>query len=224
MILTEMIPFLKAEKPLDILWRVITYNQKIVDNKKLLTVRMALTNTNVVEGVPINIDHENNVVVLILERKSISYVTSNHLISIEILHPELILDKLTGGEYLEVPVNKVPTVLELKRKFNEIENTLNRTYAIKLTSDIINDTSNSDKTKFQFSCFIEILSNSLNDIAKDSLGNEALLKLSEIHIKETNKETFVAKGNDQLLIHINFGKNFPAQFEQELKKLIEEKL
>ena len=224
MILTQIIPFLKVEKPLDVLWKVITYNQKIDENKKLLLVRMTLTNNNVVEGIPIKIDEENNVVTLTPEGKSIIYTTSNHLIAIEILHPELILDKLTDGKYFEVPADKTPSTLELKRKFNKLQEEFKRVYAIKLESTILNNTSNADKIKFQFSCFIETLSNSLSNIAKDSLGNEALLKLNEVHIKETNEEISLIKENNQLLIYVNFSKKFPAQFDQELTAQIEEKL
>ncbi|OJJ14974.1 hypothetical protein BKI52_41205 [marine bacterium AO1-C] len=221
--LRQVMPLLKTNKPLDILKKIISYNDRAGSDKKLITVRVTLTKAVVIEGAPVKIDKDNQVIFLIQE-KSLAYFNSSELIIINILNPEQVLDILTDGSFFEVPIDKVPSSLELKRIFNEIQEQFKETYGVALKNTFWNANQHTNNAKYQYHQLLTALSKSLNDIAKDDMGMQALQKIDDFYIESTDQDFFVTKAPQGLKLNIDFDAKFPPDFEQQLTTMIEQNL
>lgn len=220
--LTQVVPLLKIDKPLEILKNIIFYNYRIGNNKSMITVRATLAKTVVIEGAPVKID-KNNDVIFLIQAKSIAYVNVSELIMVDILNPEQVLDILTNGEFFEVPIDKVPGNLELKRTFNETQEQFKQTYGFMLNT-FENVSQSSDRAKYQYHQFLIVLSKLLNEIAKDDLGRQALQKIDDFCIEPADKGFSLTKESQSLKLHIDFNTKFSADFEQQLRSMIEKNI
>lgn len=219
----KLLPLLKTGKPSDIFKKIVLFNSK-ADRQQRAIVRIGLGSGFMVEGTPIKIDEAGNVIFTASDQ-SISYINSNSISGIQVLNPKVLLEVLTDGSYFEVDESNVPTSLELKRNLKNLEDFLKDNYGISVESDALENSIDSDAEKFQFGEFLNILQNSIQNVADDSLGKEALKTLSGMNITVSENKLEVKKiGNANLSLGVNFKNKFADGFKTDLQAALESNL
>lgn len=218
--LQKIIPLLKTSKPLDIFKKVVAFNEEATDNGKRATVRLGLSSGFILEGIPLKMDNDGNVVFTSVN-KSISYVNTQQIAGVEILNPDVLMDVLTGGSYFEVPQNGIPTSLELKRNFKAAADIINDAYGFSLESALLDGGLTTEAEKFQFQQFLKYLESTLESIAQEDIGKQALNDLQKMNIVTGNQGVAGKKNGKNLEIGVNFENKFTADFADKLKETLE---
>ncbi|MEP0212913.1 MAG: hypothetical protein ABJD66_06855 [Cellulophaga sp.] len=219
----NIFPSLLVETPKVILDKIIAHNA--IDNQQnKATVFLNLSSGVYIEGTPIKINTENNILVII-SGEEISYVQMAQIDCIRINNFTRFVDLLTDDTYFEVKDELVPTPLELKRKQREIEEFLETTFGVKLINTVLEEIKESKIEKYQMQEFFSSLLQSIKNIGGYKDGKEALEKVSVLTIASTNNKLNVKKNTQgNLELEVNFKEKFEANFREQLENKIEDSL
>ena len=218
--IAQIIPFLATNGPLDVFRKVVVFNETAEDNGSRAIVRLGLTSGFTLEGVPVKMDKEGNVVFLSANH-SISYVNTSNIAGVEIMNPEVVIHLLTNGAYFEVPKTGIPTNLELKRALKATSDSAQNSYGFAIESDLLENGLSTEAEKFQFQQFLNHLRDTLQNIAQDHLGIHALKDLKSMAIDADKNDVSGKKDNGRLNIGVNFKTKFSADFQDRLKETLE---
>lgn len=218
--LDKIIPLLKTEQPSDILRKVVAWNETKSNHRNKASVRIGIGAGFQVEGVPLKID-KNGSAIFSTQDGSITYVSAFGISGIQILNPSMVMEILTDGSYFEIPESEVPTTLELKRNLKSFEHFLKDTYSIDIKGKVLDNEIETDAEKFQFQQFLNILQNTIQKLATDNLGKEALEGISTINISASEVFGVQQNSNGNLSIGIDFKNKFEANFKDKLQETLE---
>ncbi|MDO6492171.1 MULTISPECIES: hypothetical protein [unclassified Cellulophaga] len=219
----NIFPSLLVETPKVILDKIIAHNA--IDNQQnKATVSLNLSSSVYIEGTPIKINTENNILVIISDEE-ISYVQMAQIDCIRINNFTRFVDLLTDDTYFEVKDELVPTPLELKRKQREIEEFLESTFGVKLVNTALEEIKESKIEKYQMQEFFSSLLQSIKNIGGYKNGKEALEMVSVLTIASTNNKLNVKKNTEgNLELEVNFKQKFETNFREQLENRLEENL
>lgn len=219
----KITPLLQTSKPIEIFKKIVAFNEATEFESKKGMVRIGLSSGLVLEGTPLKMDSDKNVIFTTM-KNSISYMNIQSLASVEVLNPEALLEILTNGDFFEVPQDAVPTNLQLKRTFKSQSDEMESSYGFKLSSELLENGLSTEAEKYQFEQFLKVLQQTLEIIAEDKLGKEALSDLKEMNINSDNHQIAIVKTNNQLKVGINFKNKFSTDFKDQLKVAFESNL
>ena len=131
------------------------------------------------------------------------------------------MEVLTGGSYFEVPKNGIPTNLELKRTFKALSDDTKDSYGFSLESKLLVGGLDTEAEKFQFQIFLEYLKSTLNTIAQEDIGKEALNTLEKMIVIPINQGVSGKKNGKNLEIGVDFINKFATDFQDKLKRILE---
>ncbi|MFK7813964.1 MAG: hypothetical protein AB8B59_15820 [Maribacter sp.] len=219
----KITPLLQTSKPIEIFKKIVAFNEATEFESKKGMVRIGLSSGLVLEGTPLKMDSDKNVIFTTM-KNSISYMNIQSLASVEVLNPEALLEILTNGDFFEVPQDAVPTNLQLKRTFKSQSDEMESSYGFKVSSELLENGLSTEAEKYQFEQFLKVLQQTLEIIAEDKLGKEALSDLKEMNINSDNHQIAIVKTNNQLKVGINFKNKFSTDFKDQLKVAFESNL
>lgn len=186
-------------------------------------VRIGLVSGFVLEGTPVKMDGEGNVI-FTSENNTISYVNTASLAGIEILNPDALMEVLTNGNFIKVPEGEVRTLLQLKREFKAQAEFAEKQYGFKFQTTLFEEGLTTEAEKYQFQEFLKLFQEVLTDTEKDSLGKEAIMELEEVTLQAAEKAISCSKTGAHLLVGINFKNKFSKDFNDRLKMAFESTL
>lgn len=218
--LQKIIPSLATSKPLQVFKKVVAFNEAKADNAKRATVRLGLSTGFILEGIPLKMDKEGNAVFTSVHQ-SISYVNTQQIVGLEILNPEVLLEVLTGGSYFEVPKDGIPTNLDLKRGLKAASEKAQNSYGFLIESDLLDNGLTTDAEKFQFRQFLDHFKLTIEAIAQDDIGKEAMNDLKSISITSSENDISGSKDNGNLKLSVNFKSKFTSGFQNKLRETLE---
>lgn len=219
----NIFPSLLVETPKVILDKIIAHNA--IDNQQnKATVSLNLSSSVYIEGTPIKINTENNILVII-SGEEISYVQMAQIDCIRINNFTRFVDLLTDDTYFEVKDELVPTPLELKRIQIEIEEYLKSTFGVALVNRALEEVKDSKIEKFQMQQFFSNLMQSIKNIGSYKDGKEALETVNVLTITSTANKLNVKKNAEgNLELEVNFKEKFEADFNKQLESKLEDSL
>jgi len=219
----QFAPFLKTAKPSELFKKKVEFNMDAAKSGNMALVRIGLGSGFIVEGTPLKMDKERNVIFTSSD-KSVSYVNVNTITGIQIMNPEELMEVLTEGSYFNILESSVPTSLELKRNFKSFQEYFEKGYDFEVTNVILEKEVISDVEKYQFQQFLEVLKKSLDKISEDTLGEEALKSLKTLKIISGNALKVERTADKELTIEANFIKKLSADLVNDLQKALESSL
>ena len=219
----KLFPSLLVETPRVILDKIIEHNA-VENQKNKAVVSLHLSSGVYLEGTPIKINTENNILVII-SGEEICYVQMTQIDCIRIINFTRFVDILTDDTYFEVKDELVPTPLELKRKQRKIEEYLKSTFGVTLVNTALEEVKDSKIEKFQMQQFFSSLMQSLKNIGGYKDGKEALEVVNVLTISSTTNKLNVKKNSEgNLELEVNFKEKFEADFNKQLENKLEDSL
>ncbi|MCL5246035.1 hypothetical protein M4I21_09480 [Cellulophaga sp. 20_2_10] len=219
----KLFPSLLVETPRVILDKIIEHNA-VENQKNRAVVSLHLSSGVYLEGTPIKINTENNILVLI-SGEEISYLQMAQIDCLRIVNFTRFVDILTDGTYFEVKDELVPTPLELKRRQKEIEEYLKNTFGVTLVNTALEEVKDSKIEKFQMQQFFSNLMQSLKNIGGYKEGKEALEVVNVLTIASTTNKLNVKKNTEgNLELEVNFKEKFEVDFNKQLENKLEDSL
>ncbi|SFW29052.1 hypothetical protein [Cellulophaga fucicola] len=219
----KLFPSLLVETPRVILDKIIEHNA-VENQKNKAVVSLHLSSGIYLEGTPIKINTENNILVII-SGEEISYLQITQIDCIRIINFTRFVDILTDDTYFEVKDELVPTPLELKRKQRKIEEYLKSTFGVTLVNTALEEVKDSKIEKFQMQQFFSSLMQSLKNIGGYKDGKEALEVVNVLTISSTTNKLNVKKNLEgNLELEVNFKEKFEADFNKQLENKLEDSL
>ena len=219
----KLFPSLLVETPRVILDKIIEHNA-VENQKNKAVVSLHLSSGVYLEGTPIKINTENNILVII-SGEEICYVQMTQIDCIRIINFTRFVDILTDDTYFEVKDELVPTPLELKRKQRKIEEYLKSTFGVTLVNTALEEVKDSKIEKFQMQQFFSSLMQSLKNIGGYKDGKEALEVVNVLTISSTINKLNVKKNSEgNLELEVNFKEKFEVDFNKQLENKLEDSL
>ncbi len=223
MILEKVITMLQATSPIEVLKKIISFDEDAIGNFSGAVVKISFSSGLVLEGRALKLNSDGNMV-FVTVANTISYVNVNALEAIEILNPESLLEVLTDGEYFKVPEEEVPTNYQLKKILKTSAENFKSSFGFGLQSKLLENSLFTEVEKYQFKQFLSVLEEIITSIGKDDVGKQALGELNEIVIISNEESIQIEESKNKLIIGINFKSKFSKSFKNKLKEAFELKL
>ncbi len=223
--LQQILPQIKIQKSQILLLQIVKFNARVIEekNKNLITIHINSFHGLSITGKPIKIDDHNNCV-FINDSGSIGFYELPETFNLEVINPEPIWDILTDGMYFDLSSSDIPTTLQVKKNWADVQSELKNAYGFDLDKEILNDSELTDVLKYQIQKFGIILQEVFASIAIDQDGTDALKSLRKVGIRQADKSLQVKiVDTKELLIYLDLNKKLDQDIVPRLQNEIESK-